>query len=265
MAPRLLRNPFIILVGIAEYKNNHNLPAVMGDIRELKELWGNVFSSSNIHCINDELGNGGWNHTRFDLNKWLNDQRSEIEAAPGGTYDGLLLFISGHGNADYVACSDGGQLRVDDMVRKFNQNNLSHLGGCPKLFYVDSCRGHNEISPNTGVVLSLNRGGRGGGRKGGRKGGREGHTVMRYPNPKSDVMIHFGTMKENVAKTNPDEKISYFMKEVIAAFKRWLGLGKSLSFISIHINQALNVSSYGCQTSEIVSNLTYEVKIVPRN
>ena len=218
------------------------------------DLWANIYSYNNIKCINNELGHGGWGHTFGELNRWLNDKRNQIESGTE-SWDGLLFFFSGHGDQNKLTCADGVDLEIEDIVRKFNKNNVTVLEGLPKIMYIDACRGGARLNPNTGVIWTLNR----------NKGGPSIHKMMRYPNIKSDVMIHYATTKENVARTIPNENVSFFVKEIIRAMKTWTPEKKTLSFISLHINHCLNVSSHGEQTAEVVSNLTYEIIIKPRN
>lgn len=49
----------------------------------------------------------------------------------------LICFISSHGDQTSVACPDGSDVRINDILKKANTNQLRNR---PKVFFIDACR-----------------------------------------------------------------------------------------------------------------------------
>lgn len=49
----------------------------------------------------------------------------------------LICFISSHGDQTSIACPDGSDVRINDILKKANTDQLRN---CPKVFFIDACR-----------------------------------------------------------------------------------------------------------------------------
>ncbi|ETO24381.1 hypothetical protein RFI_12776 [Reticulomyxa filosa] len=59
-------------------------------------------------------------------------------------YDALIMIICGHGDDNNMfVTSDGKQVSIDKIRSKFDGEEMPSLKGCPKIFFVDVCRGKN--------------------------------------------------------------------------------------------------------------------------
>lgn len=49
----------------------------------------------------------------------------------------LICFISSHGDQTSIACTDGSDVKINDIFKKANTDQLRNR---PKVFFVDACR-----------------------------------------------------------------------------------------------------------------------------
>lgn len=85
----IMRNPYIIIVGISEYQPpNDSLKAVKTDIENMKKLWIEKCGYKNVSNATDIIGKS-FISVR-DLNEYINDKVSDIQYHK--TVDGLVFF-----------------------------------------------------------------------------------------------------------------------------------------------------------------------------
>ena len=85
---KIIRNPFIIIIGIADYDDkNESLPQVKDDINKMKQLWRDKYRYKHVLCINDKIYKLGTFIKMRDLIKWINKRINQIN--DDETIDGL--------------------------------------------------------------------------------------------------------------------------------------------------------------------------------
>ena len=60
-------------------------------------------------------------------------------------FDCLLVAISTHGNDGELYGTDSESIPVEDLTKLFYNNQCPSLVGKPKIFFLQACRGKNEI------------------------------------------------------------------------------------------------------------------------
>lgn len=61
-------------------------------------------------------------------------------------YECLVLVISTHGNVDEcLYMQDGRTIEINEMIRRFHPENALHIGKIPKIFFIDACRGDDQM------------------------------------------------------------------------------------------------------------------------
>ena len=74
-------------------------------------------------------------------------------------HDGLIYFISCHGGTNNVIYdSSCKEVKIDDIIEVFDNENCEYLRGKPKLFIMDFCRGDLQSKPkqNSGYIDNNN-------------------------------------------------------------------------------------------------------------
>lgn len=140
LTPKIISNPYVIIIGVSEYKNTEriNLPGVKEDVKKLYTLWNKKFHyyTHIIHLckntksyINDELGNAQAQIHRFKL-KDLH-------------FDSVIIHVCGHGINDSLITYDDKRIPIREFVKQFSPHTpvVRCLMGRPKILFIDMCRG----------------------------------------------------------------------------------------------------------------------------
>ncbi|EDO39629.1 predicted protein, partial [Nematostella vectensis] len=59
-------------------------------------------------------------------------------------YDCLAIFLMSHGKEDFIYTSDGGELKINEIRKRFSNARCRSLAGKPKLFFIQACRGEKK-------------------------------------------------------------------------------------------------------------------------
>ena len=159
-----MANPLIAMIGISDYDNDvfPNLECVVNDYKNVQHAFYVVrgysfvfFNKQNqlIHkkCLNSKNKNGKV-ISRNDLKlRWTdneilnyNDQVHLILSSKYN-YDGLIYFISCHGDTGGVIYdSSGNKLPLIIIFDKFNNQRCIQLRNKPKIYFVEACRGNQR-------------------------------------------------------------------------------------------------------------------------
>ena len=168
-----IENPLIVILGIGEYDTN-----VMASLIGVSKDYFNI-----IYCFNQchkfdciyytkhnkfiRLTNISqiedwdieyklrWNYDEIDI--FIDVVSEFIQDKTLNYYDGLIFFISSHGDVDNVIYdSTGEEYSLECIFNKFNNHNCVNLCNKPKIYCVDACRGpmttKRYIKTNTNII-----------------------------------------------------------------------------------------------------------------
>ena len=117
------------------------------------------------------------------------------------TADMLMVFMMSHGDKDFISCSDGLQLKTEQILRKFT---CIELKGKPKFIVFQACRGHEE---DVGVA-----------RKAQTDAIPVKPTTTQTKDPSwQDMIIAFSTVPGYVAYRDPNHG-SWFIESLVKVF-----------------------------------------------
>ena len=159
-----MTNPLIAMIGILEYDNDvlPNLDCVANDYKNVQHAFYVVrgysyvyFNKQNqlIHKKSDKMNESRTVISRNDIKlRWseneilnYNDQVHLIVENRKYNYDGLIYFISCHGDIDGVIYdSSGSKIPLIVIFEKFNNQNCVQLRNKPKIYFVEACRGNRR-------------------------------------------------------------------------------------------------------------------------
>ena len=166
-----MRKPLIAMVGISEYDNNvfPNLECVVNDYKNVHHAFYIIrgYSIAYFNKKNQMMHRKGLNSktqpiamkkntnvvSRHDIKlTWdgdeilsFNDQIHAILENPKYGYDGLIYFISCHGDTGGVIYdSSGNKIPLIVIFDKFNNQNCVQLRNKPKIYFVEACRGNQR-------------------------------------------------------------------------------------------------------------------------
>ena len=156
-------NPLVVILGIGEYDEWPNLIGVKKDYENMIKIFNKLFKYDILYKLsnnqfNDNKSNGNINDS-FKL-KWLSDDDGLDEvlefvddvkialSTKNKNYDSLIFIISCHGEADGVIFdSVGEEHSLPNIYTTFNGEKFPDFAHCPKLFFVDACRGTLRRKP----------------------------------------------------------------------------------------------------------------------
>eukprot|EP01084_Bolivina_argentea_P159893 278493_1 len=253
----IMKKPYIIIIGICPYdsKPKTTLRAVPQDIANMKHLWLNQFKydENYVKIVTEDI------NSQYISISSLNEQLSEVQAILNlkqrKECDGLIIIYSGHGSTNgfdnYILCSDCKELSILAIENKFSSQGCPFLAGKPKILYLDCCRGIQNINA-TDIQYKEAKG---------------TQTSHRFINVLSDFYIHFATCQDYESWGKSEQEGSHFIYALyncyINNYNAYKINGISLHESSIKINEMVNKSYNGNQTSEILDRLTYNVFIQP--
>lgn len=117
-APEKIRGYVLVIVN---YKFEDNPLRRGNDIEEIKKLF-------------PKYGYKVRSFTNLNSKQILRRVRRYSNKENSGS---LICFISSHGDQTSVACPDGSDVRINDILKKANTNQLRNR---PKVFFIDACR-----------------------------------------------------------------------------------------------------------------------------
>ena len=186
---KVVFNPLIVILGIGKYDNDF-LPNLIGVSRDYSNI---AYSMNYCHeyAVVYQSKDNNLNHKQGKDKSFVKDIRTrcklewkyeEIEKFntdikklieyPFHNYDGLIYFISCHGDVEQVIYdSKGEEFPLIDIFNEFDNVECEKLRNKPKVYIVDSCRGQMrttryemETTGNTKIIrqtTSSNFSGRG--------------------------------------------------------------------------------------------------------
>ena len=162
-----MTNPLIAMIGISEYDNGifGNLECVINDYKNVQHAFYVVRGYSIVYfneknqlrhrrCLKNTKMKMNRNvFSRNDLKlRWTDDevlnynkQVHKILENKKYSYDGLIYFVSCHGDRDSVIYdSTGNKIPLIVIFDKFNNQNCIQLRNKPKIYFVEACRGNQR-------------------------------------------------------------------------------------------------------------------------
>ena len=154
----VIKKPLIVVLGISIYDQHifHSLECVPIDYKNIEHAFNIIrgydflfYNQKNEiklkhHNINQKQVSGT---KQFKL-KWdekeifeFNDKIEKILNTSQNNYDGLLYFISCHGDTGVIYDSNGNKVPLITIFDKFNNQNCVKLRNKPKIYFVEACRG----------------------------------------------------------------------------------------------------------------------------
>ena len=157
-----VRNPLVVIVGIGKYDTNINADLI-GVPTDYENTIKSCHYKRGYHIVYQRSNNGlkylknnhnkcGWNKQKFKI-EWRSNQEifdfnnKVLRIIHSNTlsndtkYDGLLYFVSAHGERDSIILSNGIEYDINDIFDAFSTNNCPLLAKTPKIFIIDKCRG----------------------------------------------------------------------------------------------------------------------------
>ena len=164
LQPCLMINPLIAMIGISEYENGifANLECVINDYKNVEHAFHITRNYSFVYFNKDNqivhrIKNKNESHSNIDVTsqhklklRWneneifeYNEKIHNILKNKKYNYDGLIFFISSHGDTDGVIYdSSGNQVPLIAIYDKFNNQHCIQLRNKPKIYFVEACRGN---------------------------------------------------------------------------------------------------------------------------
>eukprot|EP01084_Bolivina_argentea_P301857 520890_1 len=167
-----MKNPFVIIIGIAKYQNNNNwknLPSVKEDIKMMTKLFHttlgyNTKILTDCKVVNDErydtldtfcTAEHIQAFLEYECLRVVKDQQKTKKNT--WVYDGLICIVSAHGLCDSIVASDGQLINIkQDLFDPFNPRKAKKLKQFPKIYIFDACRG--TLPPDIVVEMELIKG-----------------------------------------------------------------------------------------------------------
>ena len=155
-------NPLIVAFGICDYDNNvlPNLECVPNDYKNVQHAFhversydfvyfgadNNIIHKRNSNNDNYNIAIDNKNHFKL---KWkeeeifqFNDKIYEILNNTNYNYDGLVYFISCHGDTGGIIYdSHGSKVPLITIFEKFCNHKCIQLQNKPKIYFIEACRG----------------------------------------------------------------------------------------------------------------------------
>ena len=181
-----MMNPLIAMIGISEYdKNvNYSLERVIDDYKNVEHAFHNIrgysfvyFNKNNnvVHKIDQnqkkkmKTAHGQVTTTQVTSSnnaklRWneneifdYNDKIHNILNSKKYNYDGLIYFISCHGNTGSIIYdSNGNKVPLIAIYDKFNNQNCISLRNKPKIYFIEACRGNRKTKRYENSIQSFN-------------------------------------------------------------------------------------------------------------
>ena len=136
----------------------------------------------------------------------------------------LFVVILSHGDeGNIVYASDGQAIKLDDIFKYFSASNCPSLGGKPKVFIVQACRGPQHNYPQN--VVSYD-------------GGPSTFSQTKVPN-EADTLHAYATISNHIALRDTVEG-SWFIQELVYVIKNHGFKEHLLDLLTIVIDRVQN-------------------------
>ena len=157
---RKMCNPLIASLGISDF--NGRLPALLGipnEYKEIRNIYNKLRGYSMIYMTSDNKMRIEREYRELDdkdealqfkikwdekeIKQFNNNIFNFLEKEKTSNFDGLIYFISCHGNSGGIIY-DSNCTKVNincEFLSRFDNEKCSSLYGKPKLFLLDCCRG----------------------------------------------------------------------------------------------------------------------------
>ena len=172
-----IKNPLVVMLGIGIYDGLNNLIGIPKDYQNVIKIFHRKFGydilyklsnnkyntdNVNVNVSSSSTSKQNSNNTSFKL-KWdideidsLVDKARTLILSQDKNYDSLIFIMSCHGESESVILdSDCEEYQLMSIFSKFNGSSMSDFAFCPKLFFVDACRGSMGSTPIK-VTVKLN-------------------------------------------------------------------------------------------------------------
>ena len=151
-----IRNPYIILIGISNFKGYDDLKCVTNDIDKIETILkknnynnikklvkpnGNVDITHINECLRQAAIKIREINNKKTQSKDSSNEHDEDKNKTSEAIDSLILYYSGHGfENDYTVDSNGNIFSLYKLKHPFNEDDFDALQGKPKFYFFDCCR-----------------------------------------------------------------------------------------------------------------------------
>ena len=172
-----IENPLVVILGIGEYSGMPNLDGITKDYQHMIKIFNKLFGYDILY----KLKNNQFNKNKSDGNiqdefkiRWsidevddFIDESKSILGDKTRKYDALIFIISCHGESGVLLDSDCEEIIFYGIASKFDGSSFPFFAECPKLFFVDACRGQMKSKPipvefginqQTNEIILVNKG-----------------------------------------------------------------------------------------------------------
>ena len=168
------------------------------------------------------------------------------------SYDCFVLWLMSHGESGKVMCSDGKMILIDTLHEMFS--SCSTLGGKPKLFFIQACRGDekdegmlvttDQNTPDISAYKQLNDSNEA--NKAVSPGGSVNKKATIIPK-NSDFLYAFSTV-DNFVSFRHEEQGSYFVRNLVEVFHECVANDHLLDILT-SVNQKVSEEAFKLQLS----------------
>lgn len=184
--------------------------------------------------------------SRVDI---LSELRNVAMKIDHSTYDSLVVSLMSHGEDDYIFCSDGQKLAINDVRAIFSNENCTALAGKPKLFFVQACRGkqrdrgmvcqdspdaNSTDEPSVKGEVSIKE----------EKGTLKFDLLKETFATASDVLLAFSSVSGHASFRNTANG-SRFIRTLVEVFREYAGKEDLLSMLTIVNNEVSKLGDIG--------------------
>ena len=188
------------------------------------------------------------NLTKEDMTNKIDD----VVCQDHSSYDCFVLWLMSHGESGKVMCSDGKMILIDTLHEMFS--SCSTLGGKPKLFFIQACRGDEEDegmlvttdqnTPDISAYKQLNDSNEA--NKAVSPGGSVNKKATIIPK-NSDFLYAFSTV-DNFVSFRHEEQGSYFVRNLVEVFHECVANDHLLDILT-SVNQKVSEEAFKLQLS----------------
>ena len=188
------------------------------------------------------------NLTKEDMMNKIDD----VVCQDHSSYDCFVLWLMSHGESGKVMCSDGKMILIDTLHEMFS--SCSTLGGKPKLFFIQACRGDekdegmlvttDQNTPDISAYKQLNDSNEA--NKAVSPGGSVNKKATIIPK-NSDFLYAFSTV-DNFVSFRHEEQGSYFVRNLVEVFHECVANDHLLDILT-SVNQKVSEEAFKLQLS----------------
>eukprot|EP01084_Bolivina_argentea_P183242 316239_1 len=140
--PIIVENALVAIIGISKYdgenaKPYYDLPAVVTDVRIMKELWEEYFQYTVLAL--DPNKKISYNYL---YNNFIGEVQKKLFNAEKRRYDALIICLFGHGWNEGILTSDKQLYTIKLLEKHFSPTAMPFLAKTLRLFIIHLCRGN---------------------------------------------------------------------------------------------------------------------------